>query len=201
MVRVVLYSLGFLTITGLLIALQPGVQGPDASGPPSASVEAPPNPATAPDAPAIVTQARTAPAPALPKAPPAPDLDSRNTAAFPAMTLPQAARADDPDLHRITWAAIAQINAVTGRKVAPGQPGSLLHAVVQKSLAREAPGARAATPRGDSYIVAPGDSLASIAEDIYGDATMTGPLYAANAIALSDPRDLRPGQVLRLPAR
>ena len=41
----------------------------------------------------------------------------------------------------------------------------------------------------------------SIAQAIYGDANMTGPLYATNADQLADPRDLAPGQVLVLPRR
>jgi nucleoid-associated protein YgaU len=41
----------------------------------------------------------------------------------------------------------------------------------------------------------------SIADAIYGDVNMTGPLFAANQAILSRPDDLKPGQALVLPNR
>ena len=118
---------------------------------------------------------------------------TRNAPSFDAVRL-----AAPDDMRQMTWSAIARINAATGRHVAPGRPGSVLHAVVQKSL-----GDPSRSPDGmaDAYRVRAGDSLVSIAQAIYGDANMTGPLYAANADQLADPRDLAPGQVLVLPRR
>ena len=49
------------------------------------------------------------------------------------------------------------------------------------------------------YTVRPGDSLATIAEQVYGDVNMTGPLFAANQDSLVGPSDLKVGQELALP--
>lgn len=41
----------------------------------------------------------------------------------------------------------------------------------------------------------------SIAEKVYGDINMTGPLFASNQQILSRPDDLRAGQTLILPQK
>ena len=51
------------------------------------------------------------------------------------------------------------------------------------------------------YVVQPGDSLVTIAERIYGDVNMTGPLYALNQGLLVRPDGLRVGQTLVLPPK
>ncbi|QFS81447.1 LysM peptidoglycan-binding domain-containing protein [Roseivivax sp. THAF197b] len=203
MIRIALYTLGFLTITGLLIALQPGAS-PTAREQAGAPTEAQGLATAMPSArvPSDLSEGVSAPTGTALEA----DMVTRNDAVFPGIDLSDQPRPGSDDLRSLTWASIARINAATGRSVAPGQPGSLLHAVVQKSLA----GRGATLPATDStdtggaaelYTVAPGDSLVSIAQSVYGDANMTGPLYAANADQLTYPRDLQAGQVLRLPSR
>ncbi|WP_417724518.1 LysM peptidoglycan-binding domain-containing protein [Salipiger sp.] len=197
MIRMVLLGLGFVAVTVALIVLQPGVRAPA--------------PAELPDA--AVTRADPAIAPL-------PDRgeDDRIRAIREAVRLPERAPApaarpvsesaatNDEELRRMTWATLSNLNSATGRDRAPGQPGSLLHSIVQRSLDDEtsrAAGIAPATP-GDGapvYVVKQGDSLVSIAEAIYGDVNMTGPLFAANQAILTRPDDLRPGQALTLPER
>ncbi|SIS83881.1 LysM domain-containing protein [Roseivivax lentus] len=189
MVRIVLYTLGFVVITGLLIALQPGAMPPDRA---LTAETARPLPAPERD---IVRSADPAPVA---------DAVTRTETTFPGLAIAEPQTAPGDGLRDITWAAIARINLATGRSVAPGQPGSLLHAAVQRALQGTEPAAKpsgASAHAGDIYTVVSGDSLVGIAQAIYGDANMTGPLYAANADQLTDPRALKAGQVLRLPAR
>ncbi|MHA6324702.1 LysM peptidoglycan-binding domain-containing protein [Roseivivax sp. CAU 1753] len=190
MIRVALYISGFLAITAILILMQPGATPSN-----RIAATAPPAPAAQIPQPAPIAQA--------PPAPVASGTVSRNDGSFAPTALPPTGAVAPDDMRQLTWTAIARINAATGRNVAPGRPGSLLHAVVQKSLAPTAsPASPAAAETGQrQYVVLEGDSLVSIARAIYGDANMTGPLYAANADQLDDPRDLSPGQVLFLPER
>lgn len=52
-----------------------------------------------------------------------------------------------------------------------------------------------------TYTVQPGDSLASIAEAVYGSKGQADAIFAASSATIgSDPRALQPGQVLALPA-
>ena len=110
-------------------------------------------------------------------------------------------------MRRMTWNALSSLNQATGRETAPGQPGSLLHAIVRRSLdgtpatAAEASGATTSPGAPQVYVVVSGDSLVSIAEKIYGDVNMTGPLFTANRSIMSRPDDLRPGQTLVLPKK
>ena len=100
----------------------------------------------------------------------------------------------------MTWDTLANLNNATGQDVPPGQPGSLLHTIVRRSLSDAGDGSVATRESGlGSYLVQEGDSLVSIAERVYGDVNMTGPLFAANQDALTRPDDLRSGQVLILP--
>ncbi|MGR3377722.1 LysM peptidoglycan-binding domain-containing protein [Salipiger abyssi] len=191
MIRMVLLALGFLAITIALIAFQPGMRQSAVPEPPEFTVSrAEPAPldtllAAAPDpAPVSASEPR-------PPTPPAP-------AAAPA-----AQPADDANaLRRMTWQALAGLQAATGQSAAPGKPGSLLATIVTRSLT-DLGLMPTAAPEGpsdpDLYVVQPGDSLASIALAVYGDVNMTGPLFAANQSQLAHPDDLRPGQRLILP--
>jgi nucleoid-associated protein YgaU len=49
------------------------------------------------------------------------------------------------------------------------------------------------------HTVVQGDTLSSIAQDAYGDASQFPRIFAANCNQLSDPNVIRPGQQLRVP--
>ena len=49
------------------------------------------------------------------------------------------------------------------------------------------------------HIVVQGDTLSSIAQEAYGDASQFPRVFAANCNQLSDPNLIRPGQQLRVP--
>lgn len=53
----------------------------------------------------------------------------------------------------------------------------------------------------DTYQVRRGDTLSSIAADLYGDATAWRRIFEANSDILDSPEDLIPGMVLKVPAR
>lgn len=121
------------------------------------------------------------------------------------------------NLRDMTFSAISQVkSATTGQAPAPGQPGSLLHSVVQRSMSTNAPAAgqpsptradalREATgaddsPEAQTYQVRTGDTLVSIARAVYGDANMSTHLFTTNAEIMARPDSLTPGMVLTLPA-
>ncbi len=54
-------------------------------------------------------------------------------------------------------------------------------------------------PVGRTYTVQPGDSLSLIARNMYGKSSMWTIIFEANRNILSDPRLIRPGQVLKIP--
>lgn len=200
MIRMFLFAAGFLMITIALLLFQPGAGNrlPTPIGEP-------------------VTRAE----PGLPVAPaPMPDRYQQTAApAAPVRTVPRVAvpgaNLDDQSLRRMTWDTLSNISRATGKESAPGQPGSVLHTIVKRSLNdTESPTVAARTPlaapkpmqpkpqaTANVYVVQPGDSLVTIADRIYGDVNMTGPLFAANQAILGRPDDLRPGQTLVLPNR
>lgn len=200
MIRMFLFAVGFFAITIALVVFQPGAgrMARDANVPVSSVTRAEPA-LDVPAAPAPsalgseYTAIAKAPAPAQPR-----------IAAVPSVA------SDDQSLRRMTWETLSNINRATGKEAAPGQPGSVLHTIVRRSLddtpvarapAQEALPAMTATTVPDIYVVQPGDSLVAIADKIYGDVNMTGPLFAANQAILSRPDDLRAGQTLVLPSR
>lgn len=120
----------------------------------------------------------------------------------------------------LTFNAISDLkSATTGEAPAPGQPGSLLHSVVQRSLGSQSavqpsapqPSATQASaalepdtasePRSiaKTYFVRPGDTLTSIARDVYGDIAMAGRIMDENRNLISRPNSLRAGMILELP--
>lgn len=207
MIRMVFIAVAFVAVTVALVVIQPGI-------PRSADDGIVPEP---------VTRAQpvgTAPAPlgvSLPQAvtPQARPLASATSSGFfpaptgvtrpPAIARADADPMDDREMRQMTWEALSGLNSATGRNTAPGQPGSLLHAIVQRSLE----GAPVPVVRPPAvvdgvpqvYVVQPGDSLVTIAERIYGDVNMTGPLYALNQGLLVRPDGLRVGQTLVLPPK
>lgn len=192
MIRMVLLALGFVAVTVALVVMMPGM------GQRSADL---------PVAEPTVTRADPGLTPVDPMA--AAGLPETRP---PALVQPQAPRPaapvmaqddlDDQSLRKMTWQTLSSLNHATGRESAPGQPGSLLHTIVRRSL-DEAPNGAAAPdmPQPQVYVVETGDSLVSIAEKIYGDVNMTGPLFAANQGILTRPDDLRVGLTLILPAK
>lgn len=197
MIRMVLFALGFIAITVTLVIVQPGAPRRAADAPLSEPAVTRAQPALN----AAVLQSQQAVAD-LPQAAPQPapvPVPQPRAAAVPApTTLPDV---DDQALRRMTWDTLSSLNQATGRETAPGQPGSLLHTIVRRSLDGVPSGGAAAQPRAEIYVVQSGDSLVSIAERIYGDVNMTGPLFAANQSILTRPDDLRAGQTLVLPKR
>ena len=201
MIRMVLFALGFVAITIGLLVFQPGGK----RMPHEAALSQPVTRAE----PALDAAGRGGGlAPGLSESTPAivmaPDTALRPAAPAPArISAGDGAVADDEALRRMTWDALSNLNRATGRETAPGQPGSLLHAIVRRSLDEGLPDpARLADGTGaenSHYEVQAGDTLVSIALAIYGDVNMTGPLFAANQDQLVRPDDLRPGQTLVLP--
>jgi nucleoid-associated protein YgaU len=55
---------------------------------------------------------------------------------------------------------------------------------------------------GESYTVAEGDTLATIAEKVYGDSSLWRPIYEANRSAIGEnPDNVRIGTTLRIPPK
>jgi nucleoid-associated protein YgaU len=54
-------------------------------------------------------------------------------------------------------------------------------------------------PGGRSYTVKSGDTLSAIAKSQYGDASKYNRIFEANRNILSDPDEIKPGQVLNIP--
>ncbi|CUH79035.1 LysM peptidoglycan-binding domain-containing protein [Tropicibacter naphthalenivorans] len=190
MIRMALFALGFLAITVTLVIMQPGASRKAAEAP---SVEP------------VVTRAAPQVDPLEPMSGLADVAAPKVAQPLPPVQRPQVARGgdmDDQSLRKMTWDTLSSLNHATGRETAPGQPGSLLHTIVRRSL--DAPAAGQAAPQGVAptiYVVQPGDSLVSIADKVYGDVNMTGPLFAANQAILTRPDDLAPGQTLVLPRK
>jgi nucleoid-associated protein YgaU len=114
----------------------------------------------------------------------------------------------------MSWGILERLNDATGRDIAPGEPGSLLHTIVTRAMSDGLPAHHAAdlsrrAPRAqrpddtadphDTYVVQPDDTLRRIAQRVYGDSAAFGRIFAANHDRLTSPEDLQSGQVLRLP--
>jgi nucleoid-associated protein YgaU len=54
---------------------------------------------------------------------------------------------------------------------------------------------------GSTYTVQAGDTLSGIAKHMLGDASKYSRIFEANRDVLSDPDKIKPGQVLKIPAR
>lgn len=66
--------------------------------------------------------------------------------------------------------------------------------------AAAAPGGHAAQA-SQTYTVKPGDTLSRIAKELLGHASAYPQIFDANRDQLSDPDTIRPGQVLKIPAK
>ena len=59
--------------------------------------------------------------------------------------------------------------------------------------------AKGGTAVEESYTVKPGDTLSKIAKHFFGDANAYNEIFEANRDQLSDPDQIKPGQVLKIP--
>ncbi len=203
MIRMVLFALGFLAITVALVVLQPGADRGGPEGPlPEPVTRAEPRLPSGLAQPEGSSGALFSDVPFARQPEPEPEPFAHTALGLPPTPLAKGGDMDDQEMRRMTWDTLSSLNQATGRESAPGQPGSLLHTIVRRSLdgvpAGVAPVVNNST---GTYVVQSGDSLVSIAERVYGDVNMTGPLFAANQDLLSRPDDLRPGQTLILPVR
>jgi LysM repeat protein len=91
----------------------------------------------------------------------------------------------------------------------PSPPASLPSSSPGKketAIPSPVPGKRTAPPPAESmppsrtYTVREGDTLARIAQEVYGDRSAWGRIFEANREILSSPHALKPGQVLKIPA-
>lgn len=202
LIRMAMMGTAFVGLTIVLIVFQPGSPRHQASLPaanePSVTRVAP-----ALDQMSAPTSVATAQDSVVPA--PAPNV-ARQTSA--------SSGQDPKNVRDMTFAAISNLKSVTtGEAPAPGEPGSLLHSVVQRSIgtvpqttvAPVDPVQNASTrpikrPNSGSYFVQPGDSLVSIAQEIYGDVSMAAALFEQNKGVMSRPDNLRVGMVLVLPS-
>lgn len=205
MLRATLIAAGFVAITLALILIQPGKPRPVADLPPLSDSDvtrtAPDLSALNPTAPAsdpLVNSAALAtqpalPAPALPTAPQTP-------AAMPV----------GPALESMVLGALQQgqsegyIDALVNDAAKKGKvevPQGLVTAEgrVDTALLLSALSQPARPRVPNSYTVATGDSLASIAYRFYGDFARQADILAANADTMQPTDRLRVGQVLNLP--
>lgn len=73
--------------------------------------------------------------------------------------------------------------------------------VSNPGAAAAAPAATAAHANGQTYTVKAGDTLSKIAKELLGSASAYPQIFDANRDQLSDPDKIKPGQVLKIPAR
>lgn len=206
LIRMALMGTAFIALTIVLIVFQPGsprhAQSDFETDQPT-TVTRVADPMT--HAPVVNEPVAVAPTP-VPTAAPAPQI----------VTSAQAP--DQPtNMRDMTFSAISNLKSVTtGEAPAPGQPGSLLYSVVQRSIANKAPTETTAPqvtqiepvstnaprfPTASSYFVRPGDTLLSIAIELYGDRSMANEIFRQNTGIMSSPDSLKPGMVLKLPVR
>ena len=206
LIRMALMGAAFIALTIVLIVFQPGSprHAQNALEPESpTTVTRVADPLTA--APAVEENIAVAKAPApVPAAAPAPQISATGQGAD-----------QQTNMRDMTFNAISNLKSVTtGEAPAPGQPGSLLYSVVQRSIANTAPTqspenpvtqiepVSTNTPRfptAVSYFVRPGDTLLSIAIELYGDKAMATEIFQENTSILSSPDSLKVGMVLKLP--
>lgn len=175
LIRMVLMGTAFIGLTVVLVVFQPG-------SPRHAALPPAPESSVTRDAPAPLEAVIVS-----------------GTAGATAMTQQPASVRD------LTYGAISNLKSATsGATPAPGQPGSLLHGVVQRSLHTDPqstqPMATNAAASG-TYIVQPGDTLVGIAKKLYGDVNMASEIFIRNTGIMPRPDSLRAGMSLDLPPR
>ena len=73
--------------------------------------------------------------------------------------------------------------------------------VANQGAPAAAPASNTAQPNGQTYTVKAGDTLSKIAKELLGSANDYPKIFEANRDQLSDPDKIKPGQVLKIPAR
>lgn len=199
-IRMGLMGTAFIALTIVLIVFQPGSPRNAQSTfepEPSSTVTRVADLLTPPPAPEVTPV--VAPAPVQVPTP-MPQLATTN-------------QADDQptNLRDMTFSAISNLKSVTtGEAPAPGQPGSLLHSVVQRSIANST-----AAPTTAPQVTAPQVTAPQVTEirpvsaprlpstGAYfvrpGDTTMSSEIFRHNTNILTSPDSLKPGMVLKLP--
>ncbi|SLN58206.1 LysM peptidoglycan-binding domain-containing protein [Roseisalinus antarcticus] len=96
----------------------------------------------------------------------------------------------------------AETYATTLAPAAPASSAAFEAALSDGRLVRSTPPTLAAAPaaRPLTYVVRPGDTLATIAAALYGDAALAPRIAAANAAALDSSARVSPGQGLLIPS-
>ena len=86
------------------------------------------------------------------------------------------------------------------KKVDPGN-ADLIADISVAAGGRGGPAGAAVKAPGSSYTVKSGDTLSKIAKEQYGDANAYMKIFNANKDQLSDPDQIKPGQVLAIPPK
>jgi nucleoid-associated protein YgaU len=73
--------------------------------------------------------------------------------------------------------------------------------VAPQAAAMGAGAGTGAASAGSTYTVQAGDTLSGIAKHLLGDASKYNKIFEANRDVLTDPDKIKPGQVLKIPAR
>jgi nucleoid-associated protein YgaU len=125
-------------------------------------------------------------------------------------------RAGRPRLVLLVLVLVTLAGAATGLLVGRGSPGlapilagSVRPTIVVASRATPVPGDPSVvagparpSPTPQEYVVEPGDTLQTIAQQVYGNADLWPEIYAANRDAVGpDPDALQAGTRLRIPAQ
>lgn len=199
-IRVALIALGFVVLTLALALLQPGPRQVSTEYVNDQQVsKSDANLFDLPKADAPVAPPKTAD--------PAPDITVKATPTPMPQTVPQPRnQVGADDLRQLSWNVVKRLNSANGQNQAPGEPGSLLHTVVQRALSEEsakhpAQNVQLLSSAPDTYVVKPNDTLLVIAQRIYGDASRYKDIFNANTATLTDPESVIPGQVLVIPAK
>jgi len=194
LIRMAIMGVAFITLTIILIVFQPGSPRHQQA---SAPVVTPDTTVTR-EAPVLEDMTPTSSVAAIQNTP---------------QPIRPATTGEPTTVRDMTFAAISNLKAATtGEAPAPGEPGSLLHSVVQRSMGA-APSVAPAAPQPEqvsaapqimrptsgTYFVRPGDTLVSIAQEMYGDVGMASEIFDNNKDVMSRPDNLRVGMVLALP--
>jgi nucleoid-associated protein YgaU len=98
---------------------------------------------------------------------------------------------------RANFASEKQAAPVLPDVAAP--PTGITSAQRAESLAPEPVYTPAVQPDARTHVVAPGETLASLADRYYGDSQRAGEIYSANRDQIRDPEQLHEGQTLIIP--